>query len=254
MMTNCALALSYHGENFSGWQKQPGQRTVQGELERALERFYGEAVATTGSGRTDTGVHALGQVVSFTPPREYPARTVKKAIGSLLPGDIRLLEAKLVDDFHARYDAQRRGYRYLFHEGDDLFLRGRVLLVKERLDWEALANAAEGFVGERDFAAIGGAVNPGGSTIREVFSCELRREGRLWVLDITANAFLYRMARTVVGCLLRVGRSRMTTEEVGELLKSRNRNAVAVIAPPHGLYLHRIEYANFSYSPEAGPQ
>lgn len=253
-MTNCALALAYHGGNFSGWQKQPGQRTVQGELERALDRFYGEAVATTGSGRTDTGVHALGQVVSFTPPREYPAETIQDAVGSLLPADIRLLNAKLVDDFHARYDALRRGYRYLFHEGDDLFLRGRVLLVREQLDWGAMAKAAKCFVGERDFAAIGGAVNPGGSTIREVFSCKLQAEGRLWILDITANAFLYRMVRTVVGCLLRVGRSRMTAGDIGELLELRNRDASPTVAPPHGLYLQRIEYQNFSYSPEAGPR
>ncbi len=252
-MKNLAIALAYHGGNFSGWQKQPGQRTVQGELERALERFYGEPAATIGSGRTDTGVHALGQVVSFTPPREYPAETVKNAIDSLLPPDIRLLNAKLVEDFHARYDAQRRGYRYLFHEGDDLFLRGRVLLLKEQHNWEAMAQAAERFAGERDFAAIGGAVNPGGSTIREVFSCKLQREGRLWLLDIIANAFLYRMVRTIVGCLSQVGRSRMTSEGIDELLNSRNRNAAPAVAPPHGLYLYRIEYPNFSYSPEHGP-
>ncbi len=253
-MNNLAIALAHHGGSFSGWQKQPNQRTVQGELEKALERFYGEAVATTGSGRTDTGVHALGQVVSLTPPREYPAQTVKNAVDSLLPGDIRLLEVRLVENFHARYDARRRCYRYLFHEGDDLFLRGQVLLLNEQLDWAAMTEAAECFTGERNFAAIGGAVNPDGSTIREIFSCELSQRGRLWIMEITANAFLYRMVRTIVGCLLRVGRGRMTADDVEKLLDSGNRTDAPSIAPPHGLYLYQVDYPHFSYSPELGPR
>lgn len=249
-----ALALAYDGTDFAGWQYQPEHRTVQGELERALERFYGERVPTAGAGRTDAGVHALGQVASFTVDRRYPVTTLDQALRALLPGDIRLLHTEEVGGrFNPRRDALARTYNYFFLSGDSLFFKRYALIVDGALDWERMAGAARFFEGRRDFAAVGGPVRPDGSTDREIIRCRLENGRGCHRLRVTANAFLNRMVRSIVGCLLAVGRGSMTPDEVGKLLESRDRGRAPAVAPAHGLFLADVSYADFFYDPDPGP-
>jgi tRNA pseudouridine38-40 synthase len=249
-----ALALAYDGTDFAGWQYQPERRTVQGVLEGALERFYGERVPVVGAGRTDAGAHALGQVAGFAAGRAYPADTLSRAIGALLPVDVRLLRcAEVAPGFDARRDALARTYRYHFLNGGSLFFERYALRVEERLDWETAGEAARLFEGRRDFAAVGGPVSPGGGTVREVARCLLEEGRGCRRLTVTADAFLRRMVRTLAGCLLAVGRGAMSPAGMADLLESGDRSAAPAAAPARGLFLARVEYDGFSYEPDPGP-
>ncbi|MCK4594680.1 tRNA pseudouridine(38-40) synthase TruA [bacterium] len=249
-----ALALAYDGTDFAGWQYQPEHRTVQGELEKALERFYGERVPTVGAGRTDAGVHALGQVAGFTVDRRYPTPTLDQALRALLPEDIRLLHTETVGaGFNPRRDALARTYNYFFLSDDSLFFKRYALIVDGALDWDRMAAAARLFEGPRDFAAVGGPVKPGGSTVREIVHCRLENGRNCRRLCVTANAFLNRMVRSIVGCLLAVGRGSLFPDEIVDLLESRDRGRAPAVAPAHGLFLAGVSYAGFSYNPDRGP-
>jgi len=250
----CALALAYDGTDFSGWQFQPGRRTVQGELESILERFYGRRVPVAGSGRTDAGVHALGQVASFTAERAYPAATLFRALGALLPADIRLLScAEVEPGFDPRRDARSRTYEYFLLPGGSLFHSRYALSVEEGLDWEGMGEAARLFEGRRDFAAVGSPVSPGGGTVREIHRCRLEEGRGCRRLIVTADAFLHRMVRAVVGCLLAVGSGKMTADDTVRLLDSVDRSQAPAAAPARGLFLARVDYAEFSCDPDPGP-
>ena len=254
MNRSYALVLAYDGTDFSGWQTQPGRRTVQGELEKALERFYGERIPTLGAGRTDAGVHALGQVAGFTANRDYPAATLHRALHALLPRDVRLLRCLAVDDgFNPRRDALHRTYSYYFLTGDSLFFNRYAFVDEEALDWEGMAEAARLFEGRRDFAAVGGPVRPGGSTIRRIIHCVMTRGSGCRRLTVTADAFLNRMVRAIAGCLIAVGRGSLSTDGIGKLLESGARNGAPAVAPAHALFLTKVGYAGFSYDPEPGP-
>jgi tRNA pseudouridine38-40 synthase len=250
----CALALAYDGTDFAGWQFQPGLRTVQGELEKVLERFYGRRVPVAGSGRTDAGVHALGQVAGFTAERAYPAATLFRAFGALLPADIRLLRcAEAEPGFDPRRDARSRTYEYFFLPGGSLFHSRYALEVEEGLNWERMAAAARLFEGRRDFAAVGSPVSPGGGTVREVHRCRFEEGRGCHRLVVTADAFLHRMVRAVVGCLVAVGGGKMTADDTVRLLDSADRSQAPAAAPARGLFLARVDYAGFSYDPDPGP-
>ncbi len=253
-MSRLALALAYHGAAFHGWQLQPEARTVQGELERALADFYGESVRVWAAGRTDAGVHALGQVAGWRAPRDYPPETVLRALEARLPGDLRLLRCSEVPaDFHPRHSARGRRYRYLLREGDALFQRDRAMIVGPGLDWSTVEATAGLFVGRRDFAALGTAPRPGGSTVRRLTAGRLLRKPPFYLVEVAAEAFLYRMVRRIVGCLLAVGRGELDAAGLGELLDGRDRTKAPPPAPAHGLYLQRIDYAEFAYTPDPGP-
>jgi len=250
----CALALAYDGTDFSGWQLQPGRRTVQGELESVLARFYGRRVRVAGSGRTDAGVHARGQVAAFRPPRDYPVDTLVRAFGAFLPEDVRLLAcAEAEPGFDPRRDALARTYEYYLLPNGSLFHSRYALAVEEGLDWKAMGEAARLFEVRRDFAAVGSPVSPGGGTVREVHRCRVEAGDGCYRLVITADAFLHRMVRAVVGCLTAVGRGKMTAGDVTGLLESRDRSRAPAAAPARGLFLARVEYTNFFYAPDPGP-
>ena len=254
MNTTCALALAYDGSDFSGWQHQPGRRTVQGELESALGRLYGERVRAAGSGRTDAGTHALGQTAAFTAPRRYPPPVIHRALSALLPADMRILRcAEVADGFDPRRDALERTYEYYLLPGGSLFFSRYALIVNDALDWDKTAAAARFLEGRRDFAALGSPVRPGGSTVRELRRCLLQEARGCRRLTVTADAFLRRMVRTIIGCLLAVGRGRMTLEGLLRLLESGERSRAPAAAPAHGLFLARVSYADFPYDPDPGP-
>ena len=240
------LTLSYDGTGFAGWQVQPRQRTVQGVLEAALARIEGSPVRAAGSGRTDAGVHALGQVASCSMRNPIPAEGLQRALNRLLPAEIRVTGASEADDgFHARHSARAKTYEYRIHRGRICppFEARYVYWHPFALDEAAMAAAAARFEGERDyrsFASEGGELPE--STVRTIHSSDLRREGNLLLYRVRGSGFLYRMVRNLVGTLLEVGRGNLTGDDIDRILLARDRKAAGPTAPARGLFLDSVEY------------
>ena len=245
-MPNIKAIIEYDGTEFSGFQRQPSRRTVQGELERALgELFREQGVKVVGAGRTDAGVHAVGQVISFTSPASFPVDRICPALNGLLPASIRAKEVREVaESFHARYSAKARTYRYvvLNRESPSALLARRVWHIIQPLDLAAMRAAAAELVGEKDFASFGMPERVGGSTVRQVFDCKIDRKKDAIIFVIRANAFLRGMVRAIVGTLVEIGLSRRSPDDIRMMLSARDRRAVKASAPPQGLYLTKIEY------------
>jgi tRNA pseudouridine38-40 synthase len=236
------LDLEYDGSDFHGWQVQPGLRTVQGELQRALEKFLRQEVQAEGAGRTDAGVHALGQVASFECSKEKPPERLLGALHSLLPRDILVRSVRLVaPEFSARHSAVARSYRFRLFQGRSALWRRFCLEVPRRLDVEAMDVAARQFLGEHDFRAFA-ASSTGDSCTCLVERAGLRRSGPWIEFDITANRFVHNMVRRLTGVLLEVGRGRLHPGEAGEILRSGDRRRGGPCLPPQGLFLLRVRY------------
>jgi tRNA pseudouridine38-40 synthase len=259
------LTLSYDGADFHGWQVQPGMRTIQGELQRALERVTGEAPLPQGSGRTDAGVHALAQVASFTLMASIPAENLHRALNRKLPGAIRVLEAKTMPaEFHARHSAIAKTYEYrvflMRRECEDIcppFLARYVYACSWPLDRSALDEAAGHFIGEHDFCSFA-ASDPDSasrecstdedarSTVRRVFSSAWQEERSAWgpllVYRVRGNGFLHHMVRNLVGTMIEVGRGALQAAEIPGILAARARSEAGPTAAARGLFLHSVEY------------
>ena len=237
--------IEYDGTAFAGSQVQPNARTVQGELEKALNRLIGEGTRVRLAGRTDAGVHATGQVAAFRlPPGEGLAR-VRERMNAILPPDlvVRTL-SPAPQGFDPRRDARWRVYRYriLMDGARRPLARHRTLEIDERLDVAAMRAAAGRMVGRRDFAALGSDAN--GRTVRHLADVRVTRRGNLVEVHVTANAFLRRMVRSIVSILLAVGLGRLAPEEVDRLLAEPGRALHGRAAPPHGLTLERVVYGS----------
>lgn len=247
-MRSFKLTVAYDGGEFSGWQWQTGRRTVQGVLEEALHRITGESFRITSSGRTDAGVHALGQVVSFASATYLSPEVLLRALNANLPDDVRVLEAEEARaGFHAIDDAIGKRYRYLLQEGPvpNLFARRYAWFVRSPLDLEAMQRAARALVGRHDFKSFETAGSPRVSTVRTVHDLTVDRQtgldGRPLVLvEIAADGFLYNMVRNIVGTLREVGLGRRDASWPGEVLQQRDRRRAGMTAPPHGLYLLQV--------------
>ena len=238
--------VEYDGTDFFGFQIQARGRTVQGELEKAIEQITQQPTRIMGAGRTDTGVHASGQVIAFDLSWRHTTRELHQALNAVLPVDIVLTELTTTDfTFHPRFDAIRRQYRYtVLNQSVRSPLWARYAYhLPDPLDVEAMRQAGRQFVGTHDFAAFGKPTQ-GDSTVRQVMQAELFIEGSILTFEITANAFLYRMVRNIVGTLLRVGRGELTPVDVANLLAGRDRAATGPPAPARGLSLVRVEYAD----------
>jgi tRNA pseudouridine38-40 synthase len=276
LLQNWKLTLAYDGTEFRGWQVQPGERTVQGELQAALKRVTGESPLPQGSGRTDAGVHALGQVASFALGAPIPPENLQRALNRTLPPAIRILEAKTAPGtFHARHSAVAKTYEYrVFREAIcSPFLARYVYACPWPMDVEALQRAARLFEGEHDFMSFAATdpelVNRGydpyakpdtrplpregfqaepplAATVRRIFSSgweERQREaGALLVYRVRGSGFLHHMVRNLVGTMLDVGRGRLSAGAIPEILAARSRAAAGPTAPARGLFLHSVEY------------
>jgi tRNA pseudouridine38-40 synthase len=237
--------LEYDGTDFLGFQVQARGRTVQGELERAIERITQSQVRVMGAGRTDSGVHASGQVIAFDVAWGHTTADLHRALNAVLPVDIAISALTTTHfTFHPRFDAIRRHYRYtVLNQPARSPLWARYAHhVAEPLDVDAMREAGRKFIGRHDFAAFGKPTQ-GESTIREVMQAEWFAEAPRLTFEITANAFLYQMVRNVVGTLLRVGRGELTSDAVAALLESSDRAAAGPPAPARGLCLVGVEYA-----------
>lgn len=243
-MTTYRLDVAYDGTGFHGFARQRGLRTVQGEIEGVLARVAGEPVATVGAGRTDRGVHARRQVVSFACERDVAPERVVSAVNGLLGPDVAALGAGVVaDGFSARYSARWRAYRYfvLTRPAPDPLRHRYSWHVPAPLDLAAMGAAAGLLVGEHDFTSFCRAAE-GRSPVREVLEAGWTARGDLAVFTIRATAFCHQMVRSIVGLLVDVGRGRREADSVPEVLDARDRARAAAVAPPNGLVLWDVGY------------
>jgi tRNA pseudouridine38-40 synthase len=248
-MRTIKLTLAYDGTAYSGWQTQPGRLTVQGALEAVLAKITGSAVRVVGASRTDAGVHALGQVASFSIESRLSAEVFGRALNAELPHDVAVREAVEVHEgFHSIRDAVRKRYRYAICDGPvrDVFRLRYAWQLYERLDGEAMHAAAQALVGTHDFASFQTSGSPREDTVRTIHELVVQR-GRagdpdLVTVEVEGNGFLYNMVRTIVGTLVEVGRGVRPETWPAEVLAARDRRAAGRTAPPQGLFLLRVEY------------
>ena len=250
-MRNLKLILSYDGAEFSGWQVQPATSTVQGTLASAIGRVTGEKVLPQGSGRTDAGVHALAQVVTFVTESSVPTENFLKALNDVLPASVRVMEVtEMPAGFHARHSAKAKTYRYRMYRGTICapFLAKYVWHYPYPLDEAAMVQAAGLVIGEKDFTSFA-AVDPERgregepvSNVRTIFFSSWKREGEEFVYTVRGSGFLHHMVRNLVGTFILVGRGTLKAEDVTRIVEARNRSAAGATAPGSGLYLVGVEY------------
>ena len=274
-MRTIKLTIAYDGTAYAGWQVQPDRTTVQQTLENALKKVTGERIRVLASGRTDAGVHALGQVVGFSTECKLPLDVLHRAIDANLPPDVAVLEAaEAPEGFHPISHARRKRYRYAIHDGPvrDVFQRHYAWHYRRgRLDAEAMRRAAVALLGTHDFSSFETAGAKRATSVRTVFDISIRRgragglsqfsfdengtvpfrptnQGRVGqgddsiVIEVEADGFLYNMVRTIVGTLVEVGCGKRPESWPGEVLLAADRRAAGPTAPPQGLFLVKVEY------------
>lgn len=250
-----ALGIEYDGTEFCGWQRQCTGRTVQGCLEPALSRIADHPVTVVCAGRTDTGVHATGQVVHFDTEARRATLNWMRGTSANLPADIRVQWAQEVPaEFHARFSARQRHYRYIIlnRSAASALLGNRVCLEYRELDADAMATAARQLVGEHDFSSFRAAACQARSPVRTVHALDVRRSGEFVYIDVRANAFLHHMVRCIAGVLIAVGRGEQPPDWVGEVLAATDRTVSGFNATPAGLYLVGVRYVSGFDLPASG--
>jgi tRNA pseudouridine38-40 synthase len=251
-MRNLKVTLAYDGTDFSGWQVQPEAATVQATLASAIGRITGEKVLPQGSGRTDAGVHALAQVMTFVTESSVPTENFLRALNDILPKSVRVLEVvEVPPEFHARHSARSKTYRYRIYRESICppFLARYVWHYPYSLDEPAMARAATLVVGEHDFTSFA-AVDPERrkaeagtiSNVRTIGSSEWQRSGEELLFTVRGSGFLHHMVRNLVGTFILVGKGTLQVEDVTRILEARQRSAAGATAPASGLYLVNVEY------------
>lgn len=262
-MPNIRLTIAYDGGDFSGWQVQPGLRTVQGVIESAVAELTGDKVRVFSSGRTDAGVHALGQVANFRSPFPIPPEKWRPALQARLPDDVVIRESAAVDDeFHATYSAKCKRYRYVLRQSlvEDPFLRRYAWRINAELDVEAMQTAAQALLGTHDFRCFETDWPNKATSVRTIFDVQTLRlprwpgwdaapvgagelsAGEFVVFEIAGDGFLYNMVRAIVGTLVNVGRAKWPTDALARIIAGQNRSLAGETAPAHGLYLVSVDY------------
>ena len=244
-MRNIKLKIEYDGKDFNGWQKQPNKLNIQGEIERAIGEITGEKINLIASGRTDAGVHSLGQIANFKTNSNIPIEKVPIAINTKLKRSIRITEAEEVkEDFHSRYNCKKKTYRYLINNSKNgtAIYRNLQYNFSEKLDEKKMNEAIKFFFGEHDFKGFKASGTSSKSSVRTIYSGTVERQGDLVIIELTGNGFLYNMGRIIAGTLLEVGIGKIKPEEIKNIIASGDRERAGKTLPPQGLYLVNVEY------------
>lgn len=247
-MARMKVTVAYDGTEFAGYQIQPSGRTVQGTIQAVLQKMHkGEPVGIFASGRTDAGVHAIGQVFHFDTPMEIPSEAWGKALNAMLPNDILIKDVDMVSDaFHSRFSATAKEYHYkiLRSKQPDVFQRNHMFHFPYSLNVEDMKQAASLFLGTHDFTSFSSAKSEVEDKIRTILAFDVEEEGEVLTLKVRGSGFLYNMVRILVGTLLEVGQGKLKPELVSVILKGKDRALAGKTAPANGLYLFRVDYAD----------
>lgn len=244
-MRNIKLTIEYDGKCYNGWQKQPNKLNIQGEIERAIYNITKEEVDLIGSGRTDAGVHALGQVANFKTNSQISIEKLPLAINSQLKNSIVIKEAEEVNErFHSRYNAKRKTYRYIINNSKcgTAIYRNLEYSYPFKLDAEKMKQASKYFEGEHDFKAFKSSGTSSKNSVRTIYKAIVKQEGEKIIIELTGNGFLYNMVRIISGTLLDVGLGKIQPEEIPNMIESKDRQRAGKTLPAHGLYLVEVKY------------
>lgn len=244
-MRNIKLTIEYDGKDFKGWQKQPNKPNIQGEIERAIYNITKEEVDLIGSGRTDAGVHALGQVANFKTNSNIPIEKLALAINSQLKNSIIIKKAEEVDErFHSRYNAKHKTYRYIINNSPcgTAIYRNLEYCFPIKLDVAKMQEAAKYFEGEHDFKAFKSSGTSAKNSVRTIYNASVKQEGEKIIIELTGNGFLYNMVRIISGTLLDVGLQKIKPEEIKNIIEEKDRKKAGKTLPAHGLYLVEVKY------------
>ena len=246
MKTYC-LVVQYDGTEYAGFQIQPAQRTIQGELEEALKKLGPNRIRIAGAGRTDAGVHSEGQTVSFNDGKlTVPVDRLPYAMNALLPKDIRVVESRLEEPgFHARISALEKTYRYQIYQGEfpNVFYQRYAYWIREPLNWEAIRECLGLFIGRLDFAAFASSGSSVKTTVRTMHQVTVDTKGPLQLVRFTADGFLYNMVRNIVGTLVDAGRGNLTSGDVLAIMESGDRRLASAAIASQGLVLESVKYS-----------
>lgn len=244
-MTNYQIRLQYIGTRYSGWQIQKDRQTIQGCIIKTLHQITGETASIIGAGRTDSGVHAMGQVAHFKLSKMIPTTKLKSSLNGILPWDIRIQQVKHVHaNFHAQKDALKKRYEYRIYNGRILspFLHGYVHHTSAHLNLEAMQESMQYLKGSQDFSSFAATATQVKNRTRTIFLSQIINRGNHIRYQVEANGFLYHMVRNIVGTLLEIGLNRLKPSDISGIMESKNRKKAGPTAPPHGLYLMRVFY------------
>lgn len=246
LMRNIKLLIEYDGTNYLGWQVQLKGPTLQGVIEEKLEKITGEKIHLVGSGRTDAGAHAMGQVAHFKTLSTLDIDSIHRALNSLLPPDIVIKKAEEAGEgFHARKQTRSKLYEYriLNRPLRSAFLRAYAWHIPQKLNWEEVKEASRRLIGEHDFSSFRSAGTPTKSAVRKVFRAEWKKDrDGLMRFEIEASGFLKQMVRAIVGTLVEVGRGKIHPDEFQKILEAKDRRKAGPTAPAHGLFLKKVKY------------
>jgi tRNA pseudouridine38-40 synthase len=248
-MRRIKLIIEYDGTNYHGSQIQANGHTVQAELQQCIERLTGEKASLLFAGRTDAGVHALGQVAAFNTTATIPADRWQYALNSVLPDDIKIVKSEVAEpSFHPRFDAVSKLYRYQIYraQAGATFYRHHAYCYSDPLNLDQMQEAARGLEGRHDFRSFCASGSSVKSFERTVLSCRLKEEDRFLSLEISADGFLYNMVRIIMGTLLEVGRGALLPQDIERILAARDRSLAGPTAPAQGLYLVEVKYPHAS--------
>ena len=245
-MRNIKLIIEYDGKDFNGWQKQPNKLNIQGEIEKAIERITGEKVELMASGRTDAGVHAIGQVANFKTNSNIPIEKIPIALNTNLKKSIIIKSAEEVDErFHSRLNCKRKTYRYIINNSKygTAIYRNLETHIPMKLNIQKMQEAVKYFEGEHDFKAFKASGTSSKSSIRTIYKAEvIQKENEKIYIELTGSGFLYNMVRIISGTLVDVGLEKIEPKELPNIIKSQKRENAGKTLPPQGLYLVKVEY------------
>lgn len=244
-MRNIKLVIEYDGKDFNGWQKQPNKLNIQGTIEKVLEEITGETVELNASGRTDAGVHAIGQVANFKTNSKLPIEKFQIAINSKIKKSIRIISCEEVDErFHSRLTCKRKTYRYVINNstcGSALY-RNFETHVPQKLDVQKMQEAAKYFEGEHDFKAFKASGTSSKSSVRTIYEAKVIQDKDRINIELTGNGFLYNMVRIIAGTLVDVGMGKTDPKDISKIIEEGKRENAGKTMPPQGLFLVKVEY------------